>query len=186
MKKLAFLLVLVLELAVCDCGTQTIANTTPATTTSGTWEAQLTGGADQASLLNFVTAFSLNNNNTVTSGPLTITAFNFFNDGKCFANGIDGSTESGNATLITNTADQVTGTLSYKIVSVTPTGNTLTMSGNLTGTSSGTPTTAGTLSNGVVVGKWTLTGAAGDPTCSVPEPGGTFIMCQGTNTCTPP
>ncbi len=183
MKKLVFLLGLALELAVCGCGTQTIANTTPATVTSGTWEAKLTGGAGQASLLNFVTAFSLNNNNTTTSGPLTITGFGFINAGKCFANGINGSTESGNATLITNTADQVTGTFDFKIVSVTPAGNTLTLTGNVTGTSSGTQTTAGNLSNGVVVGNWTLTGGAGDPSCAST---GTFIMCQGSNTCTPP
>lgn len=186
MKKFAILLVLALELAVCGCGTHTIANTVPSTTTSGSWQALLTGGVGQASLLNFVTAFSLNNNNTVTSGPLAITGFGFINSGKCFANGVDGSAESGSATLVTNTADQVTGTLSFKIVSITPTGNTLTMTGNLTGTSNGTPLVAGTLSNGVVVGNWTLKGGAGDPSCSVPEPGGTFIMCQGTNTCTPP
>ena len=184
MKKLVFLLGLALELAVCGCGTHTIANTVPSTTTNATWEAQLTGGTDQASLLNFVTSFSLNNNNTVTSGPLTITGFGFINAGKCFANGINGSTESGNATLVTNTADQVTGTLSYKIVSVTPAGNTLTMTGNLTGTSNGTPLVAGTLSNGVVVGTWKLDGGAGDPSCSVTS--GSFIMCQGTNTCSAP
>jgi hypothetical protein len=183
MKKLAFLIALALELAVCGCGTHTIANTTPATTTSGSWEAQLTGGADQASLLNFVTAFSLNNNNTVTSGPLTITGFGFINAGKCFANGVNGSTETGNATLVTSSADQVTGSLSFKVVSVTPAGNTLTMSGNLTGTSNGTVTTAGTLSNGVVVGTWSLSGGAGDPSCTG---SGNFLMCQGTNSCTAP
>ena len=145
MKKLVFLLVLALELALCGCGTHTIANTVPSTTTSGSWEAQVTGGTDQASLLNFVTAFSLNNNNTVTSGPLTITGFGFINAGKCFANGINGSTETGNATLVTNTADQVTGNLSFKIVSVTPAGNTLSMTGNLTGTSSGTRSCRGYL-----------------------------------------
>src|SRR6202163_4028583 len=181
MKKLAFLVALALELAVCGCGTHTIANTTPSTTTSGSWEAQLTGGADQASLLNFVTAFSLNNNNTVTSGPLTITGFGFINAGKCFANGVNGSTETGNATLVTSSADQVTGSLSFKVVSVTPAGNTLTMSGNLTGTSNGTVTTAGTLSNGVVVGTWSLSGGAGDPSCTG---SGNFLMCQGTNSCT--
>jgi hypothetical protein len=183
MKKLAFLLALALELAVCGCASNTIANTTPATTTKGSWEAQLTGGTDQASLLNFVTTFSLNNNNTVTSGPLTITSFSFFNAGKCFAIGTTsapGSTETGDATLVTSSADQVTGSLSFKVVSLTPSGNTLTMSGNLTGTSNGTTTTTGTLSNGVVVGTWTLTGGAGDPTCSG---SGNFIMCQGTSPC---
>lgn len=181
MKKLAFLFVLALELAVCGCGSNTIAPTTTSTQAQGNWEAELTGGTDQASLLNFITEFNVTN-----GGPLDIKAFQFFNTGKCFAIGsIDapGSSESGTATLITGSANQVTGTLTYKVTSISPAGNTLTMSGNLTGTSNGTPTTTGTLSNGVVVGTWTLTGAAGDPSCAG---SGNFIMCQGTGTCSTP
>lgn len=178
MKKLACLIVLALELAVCGCGSNTIAPATTNTSTTGSWEAQLTGGTDQSSLLNFVTSFSVN-----TSGPLTITGFSFFNAGKCFANGTNGSTENGNATLNTGSAGQVTGTLDFKVVSTIPAGNTLELKGNLTGTSNGTPTTTGTLSNGVVVGTWTLTGGAGDPSCAGT---GNFVMCQGSNTCTVP
>jgi hypothetical protein len=183
MKKLAFLVVLALELAVCGCGSNTIAPLTTNTATSGNWEAQLTGGAAQASLLNFITAFSVTN-----GGPLDITGFHFFNVGKCFAIGaIDtpASDETGTATLITGSANQVTGTLNFKVTSITPAGNTLTMSGTLTGTSNGTPTTTGTLSNGVVVGTWTLTGGAGDASCAG---AGNFIMCQPQGTsggCTP-
>ena len=180
MKKLACLIVLALELAVCGCGSNTIAPATTNTSTTGSWEAQLTGGTDQASLLNFVTFFSVN-----TSGPLTITDFSFFNAGKCFANGTKGSTESGTATLNTGSAGQVTGTLDFKVVSTVPAGNTLELKGTLTGTSNGTPTTTGILSNGVVVGTWTLTGGAGDASCAVPNPQ-PFIMCQGSNTCTAP
>jgi hypothetical protein len=179
MKKLAFLIVLALEFAVGGCGSNTIAPQITNTVTSGNWEAQLTGGVDQASLLNFTTEFSVEN-----TGPLDIKGFSFFNLGKCFANSINGSTETGDATLITGSANQVTGTLNFKVVSVTPAGNTLTMTGNLTGTSNGTPTTTGTLSNGVVVGTWTLTGGAGDPTCGTQS--GNFVMCQGTNTCSIP
>src|ERR1017187_10368125 len=163
MKKLAFLIVLALEFAVGGCGSNTIAPQITNTVTSGNWEAQLTGGVDQASLLNFTTEFSVEN-----TGPLDI----------------KGSTETGDATLITGSANQVTGTLNFKVVSVTPAGNTLTMTGNLTGTSNGTPTTTGTLSNGVVVGTWTLTGGAGDPTCGTQS--GNFVMCQGTNPCSIP
>lgn len=183
MKKLAFVLVLALELAVAGCGTNPTQSPTPGTITNGSWEAQLTGGTEQASLLNFVTTFSLNNNETITSGPLTITSFGFINAGKCFTNGLNFSTESGKASLVTNVADQVTGTLDFQVVSTNPPGNTLTLTGNVTGTSNGTPTTVGTLSNGVVVGTWTLTGGKGDPSCAG---GGNFLMCQGTNTCTPP
>ena len=95
----------------------------------------------------------------------------------------NGSNESGTATLNTNTGtNQVTGTLDFTVTSVTPAGNTLTLTGNLTGTSNGTTTTTGTLSNGVVSGTWTLTGGQGDPSCTVLK--GTFVMCQGTATCT--
>jgi hypothetical protein len=181
MKKLVFGMVLALELAICGCGSNTIANTVTNTSASGTWEAQLTGGFDQSSLLNFVTAFRI-----YDTGPLDITGFNFFNkEGKCFAIGTinaPGSSETGTATLITGAADQVTGTFNFKVTSISPPGNVLTMTGNVTGTSNGTPQVTGTLSNGVVVGTWTLSGGAGDASCAG---AGNFIMCQGTSTCTP-
>jgi len=180
MKKLVFLMVLALELAICGCGSNTIANTVTNTAASGTWEAQLTGGFDQSSLLNFVTAFRI-----YDTGPLDITGFNFFNGGKCFAIGtidVPGSSETGTATLITGSADQVTGTFNFKVTSISPPGNILTLTGTVTGTSNGTPQVTGTLSNGVVVGTWMLSGGAGDTSCAG---SGYFIMCQGTTPCTP-
>jgi hypothetical protein len=182
MKKLAFPMVLALVVAISGCGSTTLAPTTNNTESpDGNWGARLTGGADQASLLNFVTSFRLYN-----SGTLDITGFGFINQGACFALGtIDnpGSSESGSATLTTSTqTDEVTGTFSFTVKSIKPPGNTLILNGNLTGTSSATPQTTGILSNGVVVGKWSLTGGAGDASCNG---GGSFIMCQGTDTCTP-
>lgn len=178
MKKVAFLLALALPLMVGGCGSNTIANPINNTQTNSNWEAQLIGGTGQASLLDFVTTFSLYN-----TGSLSITGFGFINSGKCFATGIRGTTQSGDATLVTNSTGQVTGTFNFKVVSVTPPGNTLTLGGNLTGTSNATTTTTGTLSNGVVVGTWSLTGGAGDASCSG---SGQFIMCQGANTCAAP
>jgi hypothetical protein len=169
MKKLV-LLALVLELAVCGCGSHSTTNTTTSTSTTGNWEAQLIGGTQQASLLNFTVAFTVTN-----SGPLNITGFSFFNAGSCFANGLNGETENGTATFTTSSAGQVTGTLNLTVNSVTPAGNSLALTGNLTGTSSATTGTTGTLSNGVVVGQWTLTGGQGDSSCAG---SGTFIMCQ--------
>lgn len=168
MKKL-FLIVLALELAVCGCGNSgpTANNNTQ---TSGNWEAFLLGGTNQASLLNFVVAFNVKN-----SGPLDFQGFSFFNDGACFSNGTDQETENGSALLNTANAGTVTGTLNLNILSATN-GNTLSLSGTLTGTSNGTTTSTGNLTNGVVVGTWTLTGGSGDPSCSVPT--GTFTMCQ--------
>jgi hypothetical protein len=185
MKKLAILIVLALPLAISGCGSTTLANTPTNTTTNGNWEAKLTGGTGAASELNFVTSFTVTDNGTGTNLGLDITGFSFINAGTCFANGIDGSSEIGTATFSTATGtDQVTGQLSYTITSIVPPGNVLTLSSyqdGLTGTSSnGTSSTTGTLANGVVVGNWALTGGTG---CTG---SGTFLMCEGTNTCTAP
>ena len=181
MKKLAFLMVLALEMAVCGCGTSPPVNSV-STSTSGFWEAQLVGGTGSASQLNFVTAFNVTN-----VGPLDITSFSFINGGACFATGVKGSTEAGTASFTTNTGTgQVTGSLSYTVTAASPSGNVLTLTspdGGLTGTSNGTTTTTGTLTNGIAVGTWTLTGGQGDPSCTA---SGTFIMCQGKSTCTAP
>jgi hypothetical protein len=174
MKKLAILIVLALELAVCGCGSSNNTSTETNTSTAGNWEAQLIGGTEQASLLNFVVAFSVTN-----SGPLDITGFSFINSGACFANGINGSTQSGSANFTTASNGTVTGTLNLTIKS-NNSANQLVVAGDLTGTSNATSGTAGTLSNGIVTGTWTLQGGSGDPSCTG---GGTFIMCQGKNTC---
>ena len=179
MKKLAMLALLAVGLAVCGCGNSTPKNSNT-TTAGGSWEALLSGGTGAASQLNFVTTFTVTDTTGVSNQPLDITGFSFFNDGACFANGVGTSTETGTATLNTSGTNSVTGTLNFTVTSVTPGGNTLSLTGNLTGTSNGTTTTTGTLSSGVVSGTWNLTGGQG---CTG---GGTFIMCQGANTCTVP
>jgi hypothetical protein len=178
LKILAILVLLALELAVCGCGTSS-PSTEQNTTTSGNWEVQFTGspsaGPVPASQLNFVTAFSLTD-----SGPLDVTGFGFFNAGSCFTNGTDASTEAGTATLNATSSSQVTGTLTFTVTSAT-TGSVLSLTkGNLTGTTNGTVGVTGTLSNGIVTGDWTLSNPS-DATCNG---GGTFLMCQGTSTCT--
>lgn len=181
MKKLAILMLLALELAVSGCGTSSPSTVTN-TSATGSWEAQLIGGTAEASKLNFVTEFNVEN-----SGPLDVTGFSFINAGACFANGLDGSNEAGTASFTTNSGTlQVTGQLTFTVTSVTPPGNVLiltTPAGGLTGTSNGTTTTTGTLSGGVAVGSWKLTGGSGDPSCNGT---GTFTMCQATATCTVP
>ncbi len=177
MKKLAILIVLALEIAVCGCGSSKNANTEVNTQSSGNWEAQLVGGTQQASLLNFVVTFSVTN-----SGPLDITGFQFFNQGACFGNDIHSTTQSGTANFSTAAGGSVTGTLNLTIKS-SDNANSLALTGNLTGTSNASSGTLGTLSNGVVNGTWQLTGGAGDPSCSA---SGTFLMCQGSNKCTAP
>jgi hypothetical protein len=59
------------------------------------------------------------------------------------------------------------------------------LTGVLTGTSNGTTTTTGTLSNGVVVGSWSLApGSSADPACTPISSNAAFVMCQGAATCT--
>jgi hypothetical protein len=190
MKTVAILLVVGLGCVVWGCGNN-VPRTVTNTTTSGNWEAQLidpTGGP--GTQLNFVVSFNVTNN-----GPLDITGFAFFNQGPCFTTGLTTSTQSGNASFTTNTATgQVTGNLNLTITSTTNS-SVLTLTSNpngLTGTSSGTLTTTGVLSNGVVVGTWKLANST-DPSCNSPASGSsqtqttgfTFIMCQNASTCSP-
>jgi len=187
MKTVAILLVVGLGCVVWGCGNN-VPRTVTNTTTTGNWEAQLidpTGGP--GTQLNFVVSFNVTNN-----GPLDITGFAFFNQGPCFTTGLTTSTQSGNASFTTNTATgQVIGNLNLTITSTTNS-SVLTLTSNpngLTGTSSGTLTTTGVLSNGVVVGTWTLKNST-DSGCNSPAQGTngtgfTFIMCQDASTCSP-
>jgi hypothetical protein len=63
-------------------------------------------------------------------------------------------------------------------------GTTLVLTGELTGSSNGTPTSTGSLSDGVVVGKWTLDSGTSASNCNASS--GSFVICQGTATCTIP
>jgi len=194
MKKLA-LLALVLELAVCGCGTGPNSGVVT-TTTSGNWEAQFLGTAPfPASQLNFVTAFNVTSVIEGTPETLSITGFGLFNASQCFATGTGAETVTGSATLNTAQSGQVNGSFNYSITSVaTPTtvaGNVLTLTttnGGVYGTSNGTSTTTGTLSNGIFWGQWTLKSSDTNclPASTQGQVSGTYIMCQGTATCTPP
>jgi len=187
MKTVAILLVVGLGCVVWGCGNN-VPRTVTNTATTGNWEAQLidpTGGP--GTQLNFVVSFNVTNN-----GPLDITGFAFFNQGPCFTTGLTASTQSGTASFTTNTATgQVIGNLNMTVTSTTNS-SVLTLTSNpngLTGTSSGTLTTTGVLSNGVVVGTWTLKNST-DSACNSPAQGTngtgfTFIMCQNASTCSP-
>lgn len=181
MKKVVILLVMALEFALYGCSYNT-PRTAPLTQTSGNWEAQLVNGTDQTSLLNFVVGMSV-----ITNGGMDITGFAFFNQSSCFSTGLTAQTETGNASFTTNNSTgQVVGNLSLTITSTTNDSvlKLTSYPNGLTGTSNGTLTSTGTLSNGVVVGNWTLTSK--DPNCNNQSPNNTFIMCQGAATCTPP
>ncbi|HTW30180.1 MAG TPA: hypothetical protein VMD76_00785 [Candidatus Sulfotelmatobacter sp.] len=179
MNRVAILIALALLLPVGGC-TDT-PRSVNVTTSNGNWEAVLLNGTGQASLLNFVVDFSVTDTTGNANEPLDITGFSFFNQGSCFTNGHDAESYSGEATLDTSASGLVTGTLNMSITSSTN-GSMLTLQGNLTGTSNGTTTTTGTLSNAVVTGTWSLTPGKDATGCNavVSEP---FIMCQGAATC---
>jgi hypothetical protein len=190
MKLFAILGVLALQLAVLSCGNSVPYNTI-ATSTTGNWEAKLLGGTGQAAELNFVVGIQLTNN-FGTLEPIVASGLGFFNSTQCFqpstVNGATSVDVNGNAEFTASSSDQVSGTLSLTITSITPPGNTLVLTasppaGGLSGTSSGTTSTVGTLSNGVAWGTWQLTGGAGDASCAG---SGTFLMCQAGVTCTIP
>lgn len=164
MKKLATLALLALEIIVCGCGNGATSTTTT-TSAGGKWQAVMVGGTGEASLVDFVTAFTVGSG----GGSLSITAFSFLNTGACF---VSGQTESGSATLVTSSTNAVTGTLTYTVTSGNPAGNVLTLNGTtVTGTSNN-----GVLTGGAVTGSWTLTGGQGDSSCVVAN--GTFTMTQ--------
>ena len=182
MNKLAVVVLLALGLGVLACGTSPSTSNNVTTTTNGNWEAQLTGGSQQTSLMNFVVTFSVTYTTGGTNEPLDVTAFSILNSGSCFAVGKNTNSVSGNATLDTAADGQVTGEFNMTITSGDGS-NSLNLTGNLTGTSNGTTTNAGTLSNGVVAGSWQFVKQG---SACTGNPSGQFVMCQGAATCTVP
>jgi hypothetical protein len=132
----------------------------------GIWGAQLLGGEGSASGYSFTTQFTLSGNN------LSISYFQFLNQSTanppCFP--VNGGTIAGTMILTENQTNYtVTGPFSFSVQSG---GNTLMLSGNVTGTENGLNGTV--LSGGLVTGTWTLAGATG---CN-DTTGGSFTMTQ--------
>jgi hypothetical protein len=112
---------------------------------NGTWTAVLSD-----------TDFSFGTSVVVNSdGTLSISQFSFSTNGACF---VSGETESGSFTFTGDFNGNVTGQFAYKVVSGSPSGNTLT----LTGTANGN----------TIAGSWSLTGGSG---C---QGSGTFNMTK--------
>ena len=181
MRQFAIAILVALAVGALACGHSNVPRIIQ-TNTSGNWEAQLIGGTGPNALLNFVTQFNVQNtNNGNAPEPLEVTGFSFINtqtSGSCFV----AASLSGNASLVTTSTDAVTGTMEFTIKSQVPAGNILTLSAtNVTGNANGTIET--TLSNGIAFGSWQLTSTPTNPACTA---NGTFVMCQGAATCTPP
>jgi hypothetical protein len=174
MKAVAILLIAML-LLLNGCGTSP-AIQQPA---GAIWQAQLIGGTGSASGLSFITAFTVND-----GGSLTFNSFQFLNNGSCFPYIKEIPTASfANLQFISSTL-QVTGTLSF---TVTYGGNTLMLTGPMTGTATETGSTGNntiTFNTATITGTWTLTGS---PECTLTNSDTSFTMtlCTSSTVCTP-
>lgn len=167
MKQVAILLLMALMLDGCS-STRTLQSTT-----SGIFQAVMFGGVGDASGFSFITQFTLNGNDS-----LNILSFQFLTDNNngntpCFP--VNGGTVSGNiANYMVLSNDTITGNLTYVVKS---SGNTLTLTGPVTGTATvtGTPPNTSTTLTSVSVenGSWTLTGGTG---CN--NSGGSFTLTE--------
>jgi len=134
MRKRVVGILLAVPLVLSACGSNS--STTATTTASGTWQADIMGGAGEAGALSFITSFSIG-----SGGALSVSSIQFINVQTCFASD---ATASGTLVVTTGTNNVVTGTLSFQVVSG---GSTLSLSGTENGTT--------------ITGTWTLTGGTG-------------------------
>jgi uncharacterized lipoprotein NlpE involved in copper resistance len=141
MKKLAVALLVAMVLTLVGCGWDHHRQGN----INGTWTAVLTDTD-----LSFQTSFVLN-----SDGTLSVSQFSFSTNGSCF---VSGETESGSFAFTGDFNGNVTGQFNFKVVSGSPSGNTLTLTGTVNG-----DTTTGT---------WSLSGGTG---C---QGSGTFNMTQ--------
>jgi hypothetical protein len=169
MKQVAILLLMALMLDGCS-STRTLQSTT-----SGIFQAVMYGGVGGSSGFSFITQFTLNSNDS-----LNILSFQFLTDNNngntpCFP--VNGGTVSGSiANYVVNTNDTVSGNLTYVVKSG---GNTLTLTGVVTGTATVTgtpPNTSTTLTSASVAGNWAMAGS-GTPVGCV-NTGGSFTMSE--------
>jgi len=163
MKEVAILLLVALMLNGCG-SSQTAAQAAE----GGGWAAVMSGGESTSSGFSFNTQFTVGSN-----GALSISSFELLNQDTCFGTSIPAS--GGTLDVTYNSADQVTGTFSFTITSAAGDVVTLTSS-SVTGTVN---TNGNTLSNGSIIGSWTLAPGSGS-TCVVAS--GTFTMTQAAST----
>jgi hypothetical protein len=160
-------LLLLVAFSLCACSNPTVTQQAQSAA-AGIWSAEVQGGEGSASGFSFTTEFTIN-----SGGGLSITYFQFLNTTKCFP--VDGQNESGTMDLVSvnPSTGQTSGTFTYKVQA---SGNTLSLTGNVTGTEVGG---APPLSDGTISGNWSLSGGSG---CN--DSTGTFTMIQGSSTST--
>ena len=129
MKKLAMALLVTAVIMLVGCG-----NSSSHGNINGHWTAVLTD-----TTFNFGTSIVVNND-----GTLSVSNFSFATNSACF---VSGETESGSFAFTGDFNGKVTGSFTFKVVSGSPSGNTL----SLTGTANGD----------TITGTWSLTGGSG-------------------------
>jgi hypothetical protein len=134
MRKLAVAVLLGLGLILVGCGTDKNSGNI-----NGNWTATLTDGSGGQEFA-FTTALIA----TGSSGTLTVNSFHFSTNSPCF---VSGETESGTFALTGNFSGNVSGQLGMSVLSGSPGGNTLTLTG--------------TVSNSTISGTWILAGSSG-------------------------
>jgi hypothetical protein len=140
----AALLACVLMFAGCGGG-----NSSSAATVNGNWNASLMSSGSSNPVFAFTTNLTASNGTS-----LDVTHFTFTTSSPCFA---AGETETGGFALAGNFNGNVTGTLQMTVQSATPSGNTLTLQGQV--------------NNNVINGTWVLSGVTAGCTGS-----GNFTM----------
>jgi hypothetical protein len=148
MKEVAILLLVALLLNGCG-GSQAVRQTS-----GSIWAAQLSGGTGASSGFSFQTQFTVGNN-----GSLTIDNFQFLNSGSCFPVDTEIPTGAFTDLSIIQSTLAVTGNFSFTVQSQ---GNTLTLTGPMSGTVSETGETGNntfTFTSAAITGGWTLTGS---------------------------
>ena len=129
MKKLAMALLVTAVIMLVGCG-----NSSSHGNINGHWTAVLTD-----TTFNFGTSIVVNND-----GTLSVRNFSFATNSPCF---VSGETESGSFAFTGDFNGKVTGSFTFKVVSGSPSGNTL----SLTGTANGD----------TITGTWSLAGGSG-------------------------
>jgi hypothetical protein len=162
MKEVAILLLLALMLNGCS------GKSSPVEVSSGSvWGTEMVGGIGTSSGFSFVVQFTLSGTN------MSINNFQLDNSDTCF--GTATTIPAGILNITANSADQVSGTLSFTMTSAAGDIVTLT-STSVTGTGS-TASNGAPLTGGVIVGTWALVPAGGG---SCVAASGSFTMTEST------
>jgi hypothetical protein len=147
MKKIGTAILMVALFAIAGCGSGSNSGNV-----NGNWSAVLTD-ANNNQAFTFTTSLVATNNGS----SLTVSNFTFTTNSSCF---VSGETESASFSLTGNFNGNVTGAFQLNVISGTPAGNTLTLTGTVTGNKT--------------VGTWVL--SAGSTGCA--SGGGTFTMTK--------